>query len=297
MPKLFSNLPDEFEQYNPDNSYLDFVKDFATYDENGLLHSYDDEPSSLKIDRYGYKTFTWHSHGDLQRNDKPAYVQINNFLYNTFDSDGRSHSFNGMPSKISIQDDEVLMEWTEHGIPHRLDDKPAFLAKGPKSNPRYIYYNMGKTHRANNQPALANEKHTLWQVEGFNHNATGPSRIGLNKDEYIKPKIWHLYDVHLQEETFLAIKNFEAEKAVPLWVAFLYILHVIQDEEVNLFLDESSAWNNIFPVKWILRSWGITDKNYNERIVKLHANEWLVDQRISTLETLLTIVENAENSN
>jgi hypothetical protein len=140
------------------------------------------------------------------------------------------------------------------------------------------------------KPSL-NSPAFYWSLHKDLHNSNGPSRMKGSQSK----KEWYLYDVRLSQETFNNVKIFETEKAVPLWVAFLYVLNVIQDDELELFLKESGSWDTNFPINWVLKIWNVTDENFHNKVIDLHAKEWLVGQRLFTLDPLLKIIELEKN--
>jgi hypothetical protein len=292
MPKFFAGMPVEAEQFNPENLHFDLTKDYATYDENGFLHSYEDKPSSLTISTYGDKYFTWHSHGIQYRDDnKPVNIRVSPFLYDTFDAERKRHSFNDMPSRMSMENGVMWMEWYEHGKLHRENDKPALLTLGKEGFMECTYYKNNEEHRDNGKPAFFSKYNKSWKIEGIKHNSLGPQQTNEKQKYSSFSKFWTLYDVPIQQETFDIIKKLEMEKTVPLWVAFLYTFEVIGNDEFNLFLTEAGTWDESFPITWIFKSWGLTDENYKNKIKEKCDHERRPNTNAWTLEKLLKITE------
>jgi hypothetical protein len=297
MVKLYSNMPAELEKYNPEDVFTKYTQNFQSFDENGALHSYNDEPSKVRISRTGRKDLIWHSHGKAYRNsDKPSHISLSSKFFITLDEDEEKHSYNGMPSQIDFYNDITFLEWSNHGVTHREGDLPAEVTSTQEEVLEYVYYEQGIVHRANNQPSMLADHIKSWYVKGTPHNAISHSTIeeeGYQLDNISIYKTWHLYGVRLKEETFNSIKSFETENRVPLWVAFLYKLNVIGDTEISFFLKELNTWDGSFPMSWVFKTCGITDEVYDEKVKMLYRidGQMFDKKRLFPLEPVLKVVE------
>ena len=296
MPKLFSNMPAMFEKYNPEDVFADLTYDYVTYDEDGRLHSHNGQPSdvvNINMNSTNGKVIAWHAHGVISREKESPHIILSSSKFLTHDNLGRLHSFNGMPSKIINENFTTVLEWHDHGKLHRSGELPATIFAEKDKILAYSYYENGCLHRSNNQPAYTREFNQLWYVRGWQHNTKNHS--GFNKDHETSPspsfQAWRLYNAELSKETFDKIKSFEAEQAVPLWVAFLHTLEVIHDTELLLFLNESGSWDNTFPIKWVLKSWGVTSEKLNAKVAALYRREGRGVNYESYLTALLEITK------
>lgn len=295
MSKLFRYMPPVFEAYNPDDTFADLTFDYVTRNKKGYLHSFNDEPSSVaNTVKKEEKTMTWHSNGKVHRENESPHINLSPTRFLTHDSQGLKHSFNGMPGKTTSGELMTWLEWYDHGGLHREGDLPALLCANQDKILEYSYFEHDLLHRANNQPADVSVFSEAWYVKGWQHNAKGHSYINNEENSYSYLKnseTWHLYDVELTAETFEAIKNFEAEQMVPLWVAFLYKLEIIHDEEISLFLDEANSWDTTFPVKWVLKSWGVNEDDFQIQVRNLYRREELDIYGRIHFEALQQIIE------
>lgn len=304
MDKFFRNMPPALEQYNPEDTFDKFRKSYETFDENGLLHSFNDEPSKVIIHDTKQKDIMWHSHGELYRDDdRPARINLSRNSFMTLDENRKPHSYGNMPSKIDSTGAKIWLAWHNNGVPHRSGDLPAEVTSTQKEIVEYAYYEQGQLHRGNNQLSLLTDHSKAWLVKGIRHNSVNYSALelekGLDSSSLSARKAWHLYGTRVKEETFSAIKSFEAEKNVPLWVAFLYKLDVIGDSEINVFLNESGSWDNSFPISWVLKAWHITDEAYSDKVRELHLREkrFVSKRNFFPLTPILEIVNFEEGTN
>lgn len=110
---------------------------FCDKDEN--LHRRNNQPAVVSK-----KLRAWFVNGKLHRTgDKPALQRAE--IYN-------------------INENFPLEKYCINGVLHRDFDKPALIFGG--SNPRKIWYQNGKVHRANNSPAIICEKMLYYFNEG-----------------------------------------------------------------------------------------------------------------------------------
>jgi hypothetical protein len=92
----------------------------VTTDENGELHSHNDEPAFIKRD-HGSKV--WYNHGKIHRDgDKPAYISPDGIKM--WFKDGKKHRDEDRPAYIGKDGEK---EWWQHGSWHRDGDKPAMV--------------------------------------------------------------------------------------------------------------------------------------------------------------------------
>jgi len=68
-----------------------------TYNDDGKLHSFNDEPSSLQFSGQNTSIRTWHKNGKLHRDNGPAYVEIKNefFYFYKYYKNGLYHNVDG----------------------------------------------------------------------------------------------------------------------------------------------------------------------------------------------------------
>jgi hypothetical protein len=294
MVKFFRTMPPMLEQYNPEDTFADYTSDYVTCDEDGYLQSYDDKPSSVvNIPSTDTRAMTWHSRNKVCREKESPHLNMSPSKFLTHDDNGLLHSFNGMPSKTKCGQSIVWLEWHNHGGLHRDAGLPAAICANKDKILESSYYEDGKLHRGDNQPADVSLQSSLWYVKGWQHNAKGYSEINKGSGTRLAPlyKAWHLYDIRLSEEKFNSVKAFETEKGVPLWVAFLWKLDFIHDDELSLFLNESGAWDGVFPINWVLKCWGITDEVFKAKVKELYVMEDRDFGSIAYLDALLEISE------
>jgi hypothetical protein len=291
MLKFFSDLPAEFEQYNPVNACA-YFDERETRDENGLLHSYDDKPSRVKINGERTWEFLWHSHGKLHReNNQPPYLFFAKDVYVTLNADEKEHSFNGNPSKILYQlmSNSFTAVWAKNGATHRENDLPAILSINNDNNEliQEDYYKNGHCHRSGNRRATYNCNRESWEVKGIIHNDESYAELSKIMPPYLKK--WVLYGVPMKEHIFDSIKTFQREKNVPLWVAFFNSLELIEESEIDLLLDTVNNFDEV-PFQWVIRSLGITDEIFNKQIGDLFGRTKFIQETFS-LKAVETIVK------
>jgi hypothetical protein len=297
MVKLFPEMLAELEKYNPEDTFANYTQTCETFDEKGLLHSYNDEPSMVEIEDDGFRIIVWHSHGEIYREDNPAYVILSFDSFRTFDNEHELHSFHGMPSRIDFDQNTIDLDWHDHGTIHRENDLPARVTANHEKIVEYEHYVQGVGHRANNQPSSFNAYSTAWEVKGQLHNAEGHSNVELERKGPVSHinqfETWYLYGVQLTEETFKTIKALETQKTVPLWVAFLHTFEIIGDIELTLFLNDSGLWDETFPINWVLKSWGVTNERFSIKIREQYQRDGrtTLNSSFAPLKSFLEIAE------
>ena len=130
-------------KYHPAAIYPAGVKQWRN---NGELHSFNDEPSIIKLSRRGEITIQYyHKNGELHRDgDKPTY--ISKFGAQKYYKNGQVHRDGDKPAFINACGESYYV----NGRLHRDGDKPAVVAK----NGDIKYYKNGKLHRDNDKPAV-----------------------------------------------------------------------------------------------------------------------------------------------
>lgn len=295
---LFIGMPSTLEQYNPDERFANFVNS-ETVDVKGHFHSYGDAPSVIQQQRVDEQILIWHKHGVLSReNNQPPVITVSATSYSTFNELNQLHSYNGMPSEIKYYPapDVFELTWHKEGMFHHEEDKPALISTRKRAITTLAYYRDNKIHRANHRVASLTKHAKSYWVQGILHNSAGPAEI-TNKidDRKFLTKTWSLYGVNVPEKVFTTIQSVQKEKGIPSWVAFLHTINVITHEEIALFSDEAGSWSDTFPMKWVLKSWGVTEDFYNEKVDDVQRLVMSKRKRIHTLDTLIQITE-FENS-
>jgi hypothetical protein len=128
VKKLANKLPEKVnksaQKYKyeelPDGGYrIEDEDTVKTYDSNGELNSYDDEPSLIGTDGTRY----WNKHGLLHRdNDLPAVIYPNGSK--EWYQDGKMHRDNDHPAAIHPTG---IKYWYQNGQRHRDNDLPAVI--------------------------------------------------------------------------------------------------------------------------------------------------------------------------
>jgi hypothetical protein len=323
MPKCFNNLPAEFEQYNPEllrfSDFLDETsagypaKVIETWDNEGLLHSFDDKPSlgydyqpeSLKL--------IWTEHGKVYRQGKPAVVfMAPEKQYWVYNNDENLHSFDDTPASIyaSPTKDKVEISWMRNGVLHRENNLPALIVhreydeteitSSQTTSIEENYYVDGERHRGGSLPAYCRDKEKVWFVHGNLHNATGKA-ITFHNPVFEPNLSWGLYGVGMNGEIFTQIITYQTQNQVPLWVAFLRVLDVIDDQKIKPFKDNTNSWNINVPISWVLRAWSVTEEVIKNRINELQrgkieapvsVNHWRSDSQLKNFLKNIIFEEN-----
>jgi hypothetical protein len=291
MPKLFRNICDGFTPYNPEDDFT-HLKDGETFDENGLLHSYNDLPSQVFVDpeEYDARTFLWHSHGTLYReNNKPVVIIYDKTSYSTLNEDMVYHSFNENPSRISYNEyeDMLFVSYYENDGLHRENGLPAQLFFTKAGCEEVKFYENNKLHRLNDLPASydGSEDKKEWAINAYRHRENGPAITYPVTSPNIDK--WILFDVRISETQFTAIKKSQKEKDIPLWLAFLYVLKIVEEVNVNFFIENNL--HNELPLEWNLRNLGVTDEVFKQAIIELRKTQVKVYESEKTLTALIDI--------
>jgi hypothetical protein len=98
--------------------------DKVTYNDQGQLHSYDDEPSRVVIDQvHSSRRREWHRNGALHRDDDRPAVEV-----------------------MNMYGEEYVQGWYQHGVAHRVDG-PALLVGYTGIAQEHYYLFGGKVTR------------------------------------------------------------------------------------------------------------------------------------------------------
>jgi hypothetical protein len=282
--KHFKNFPAEFEQYNPD-TIEQYATGYETFDENRKLHSYNDEPSYAIVYAPGERQVVyWHSHGELDRPDnKPVSIStvqgyqyrtkdVLGYLYRTNDEQGNSHSYNDLPATMELRDDRFILTWLSHGKKHRDNGLPAeIVCKISPSLGSFIldeenYYLDGEKHREGELPALDGASVRTWYVKDTRHNTCGSAYSKDYSNVQTHYEQWYLYGVQFAEQLFNNFKHVETTYNVPSWVAFLIIFEMVTLKDVEIMREEEFKCNLDIPFVWVLRSLGITEETFLDKL-------------------------------
>lgn len=120
---------------------------------NGLLHSYDDQPSHTMYDQK-----MWHKDGEVHREGGLAAVINNEFS---------SWYFNGRPHRegdLPAVDGPSRKEWRVNGALHRDGDQPAIIAGDLQE-----WFVNGRRHREGDRPAIVDGRSQEYWVNGVRH--------------------------------------------------------------------------------------------------------------------------------
>lgn len=295
MPKLFKNICAEFDQYNPEDDFT-HLEDGETFDEDGLLHSFDDLPSQVSSSEYeGNRFFLWHSHGKLFRgNDKPVSITYGDNAYSTINANHSFQSYGGKPSRIAYDKNNKMIFasfYKEDGL-HRENGLPAQLIFHKTGCLETKFYENNRMHRDGGLPALFTGLEELdgtkqWVIKGYKHREDGPAILypttASNRDK------WFLFDIQVSETQFAAVKNVQKEKDIPLWLAFLSILKIVEEVQMNFFLE--SNLHNELSLEWSLKSLGVTDELFKQSIIELRKTQDINYETVKTLTALIAITK------
>jgi hypothetical protein len=277
MSKHFSNLPKQLEQYNPESyerySSQLYSQERKTFDEKGLLHSYNDEPSLVSIESFGKRGLFWHAHGVPYRaNNKPVHVVILAHSYKTYDENEKLHSYNGMPASITFyMKDKWNLTWYKKGSPHRENNLPADtywkvnrFRKGSAKLIEDSYFVDGERHRDGGLPAENTTETQISYIKGYMHNEETHAYSKNRKKTQASIKRWSLYGVDVPEEVFETFKQMEEKHLFPSWVNFLLILEAITESDMKAFSEAEGSFD--LPLLWVLRSLGITEEKFKKDV-------------------------------
>jgi hypothetical protein len=308
MVKFFPTMPAILELFNPDAPTKAWFGK-KTFDENGELHSYNDMPiySYEGIQRKGILKFkpslplalkpwqavwfSWYSHGKLYREgNKPARIQIMGKQYSAYDSEHNLHSYNGMPAKITLEDNdkEFRLEWFDHGLEHREGDLPSSVMYDVEGVfGLEMYKKHGVEHRNNNLPSRITAFSKTWTVEGYLHSITGASYI----DDRETKNMWALYGITFSKTKFDQIKAAANKNMIPAWAAFLLTFNLITQDHLIPFVDDEGKWNTLLPTSWVLHCWGITEETFQG---KEKEKKWGYSSARNHYKSFMTVITSEE---
>lgn len=161
-----------------------------TYDEDGKLHSFNDEPSQVFYSAFRGEVcrMKWHKHGVLHRGgDKPCFLEFNNegeltrvkwLVDDCFHRDG------DVPAKVFYENDltSCLVEWFEHNrFKQRDGNLPNSICCWFDDNTREEQW-------------FTEEEESL----ALFHNLAGPSIISYENDRVVSVK-YHVRGNFFQE--------------------------------------------------------------------------------------------------
>ena len=268
-------MPEEFEQYNPVVPPEEWYSSGSTYDENKLLHSFNDNPVLAEYSSHDKShTYTWYSHGKIAREDKkPAIVRVKINRYSTHDANMKFHSYNDEPAIVRFfpEDNMLKFSWCKNGKTHRDNDKPAIITIDSRGT-SYAYHIDGNPHRDNGMPAIVEPACKTWLVKGVLHNTEGFASLSFFLDfPDIKPEgvqSWGLYNILMPENIFNEIKSFQKRTNFPLWVSFLSVLGFADLKSLESFTLSDGKWNYGIPASWYLHALGVTDQKFIDGLNK-----------------------------
>lgn len=269
MSKYFQGLPAEFEQYNPE-AVTDYKLPYSdTFDEQGLLHSYNDKPATVNYSSTSQLVLTWYHHGVISRaENKPCRIACTKDYYSTLNENNEVHSFADLPSGIRVSNSNAnySLDWRKDGKLHRDGDLPSNIiwAQGHISFLRYA--KNGKGHRDDGLPAAVSDYNETWLIRGQLHNKYGVAIEEYDKQNSVATSQYSLYGVKMQEESFTRIQAYHISEQVPFWVAFLHELGLLTDETAISLKGDTSIFSYSVPTSWKLRSLGITNEKYKKAV-------------------------------
>lgn len=273
MVKHFANLPEVLEKYNPEALRREDFPFEETRDENGLYHSFNDQPAKISSDEDGH-VFTWYIHGLVSREgNKPSIITAGEASYSTYNDKFLRHSFNDSPAEMnSYSNGEYFyFNWFKNGIFHRENDLPACFVWAEDSRKEVTetleYFLDGASHRGMGKPAYVSEDIEKWIVFGGFHNRDKDGYGSEGYDSDGVPFGWRaLYGVALPEKEFDKIQTLSSSRNLPLWVSFLRITNFIDEVTFKQFEGEDSEWDYALPLDWQLRALGITNSIFEANI-------------------------------
>lgn len=300
---MFPTFADNLEQYNPEAFPIKLQYRKKTYDKDGNYHSYNDMPMFVSSNRDNplFYRLAWYSHGKKYREgNKPVSITLENGTYATYDENDKLHSYDGMPS--SIEHDEILnyldLQWHNHGMLHRDNDKPASISGSPKDYME-VYYQNDMVHRENFLPAIVKGEEKTWFIQDILHNVEGFAALSPKSLYYPQGITDHgLYGVVLPEETFQTVKVFAETTNAPLWLSFFVTLGIVEVEQVNsLTNSDTGKFESVFPINWLLHFWNITNETFTEKVNKLDNIYFYETHKPDfNLLSLLKVVEHEDKS-
>lgn len=287
MVKLFPNLPASLAFSSPEVPPAEWYGEY-TFDENELLHSYNDlpmmvdsvlDPKARRSDKHFSATlqvtstyeFRWYSHGKIFRSEnKPPIVKVSANMYSTYNEYRLLHSYDGKPSRVEVTDDDSFSgDWHKDGELHKDEGSPATVicdASGKIRLESYMVNGIG--HRGNGMPSETNPGVKTWMVEGVLHNSFGPAEEYEDLTKGPNLYTWSLYGAEITETVFLDIKELSNKTGSPLWAAFMFRLKIITLEHLAVFMNTEGEWESTAPVSWVLRAWNINAEKFSEKMDK-----------------------------
>jgi hypothetical protein len=269
VPKFFKRLPPAFEQFNPEAVTAYRLPYENTVDEQGLLHSFNDEPATVAYSATSQLVLTWYHHGQISRpNNKPCRIVCTKDFYSTLNANNEVHSYAGNPSSIrrSNSDSNFSFDWRENGELHREEDLPANIIWADGKILTVRYAKNGKGHRDNGRPAAISTYSKVWLTCGQLHNRHGFALDEKDNTTHASRLKYGLYGVKLQKETFKKVKAYHSAKEVPLWAAFLYELGLLTDDMMLSLKGNTSILDYSVPTSWKLRSLGVTNEKFKKAV-------------------------------
>jgi hypothetical protein len=195
-------------------------------------------------------------------------------LSETFDVNGKLHSFHDKPARISLSIDngKIIYEWCQHGDHGREGNKPVTVTKD----------------------------NLLGIVKTW--DAGGNLIDLLNIKTFESPRNYSLYNVPIAEENLKATLKHASKTRAPVWASWFLIMEAITQQQFDAFT-EDGIWNTQLPFRWILFMWNPNEIFEVEKIKPLYP-ELHEDLRaitgISTNELLyymeVSAVKYAENT-
>lgn len=275
MVKHFDNFPEGLEQYNPEIIQGSDFETPKTFDSQQQLHSFNDKPAvvaKVEASPRSYEEFLWYQHDKIYReNNQPPIVNARaNVAYESYNENYELQSYDGMPSNIicfkKYEELQFQLSWQDDGRLHREGDLPATIDIKHGEIVRSCYLQNGLIHRDNGLPSIIEKTGSSWYVNSALHNSKGPAVIFQEKESDDFSFKWALFGIALSKDVFLSIMSYHEKMKVPLWVAVLCVLKVINESEVNTLKDEENLWNTELPVEWLLKVWGVDEEKFKIRI-------------------------------
>jgi hypothetical protein len=263
MSKHFKTFPPAAEQYNPAAIKESDLLFSHTFDEAGRRHSVDGNPATF-AEHGGDKRLSWFNHGVLSGgNDKPSIINFQDNFYETYNEALQPQSYDGKPSGItsSVQEQIYTLEWRNKGLLHRGNDEPARIIYEVGTIVKEIYVLHGIKHRSGGKAAMVSSDEKIWYVQGQLHNPNGLAHKNMKSDLPYDNK-YGLYGVELPPAAFKRIKKLEQDKKIPLWVAFLAELNLIENEQLEILNVEETIWDYSISLLWQLHTLGINSENF-----------------------------------
>jgi hypothetical protein len=124
-----------YRENKPSYVILD-ADSFRTYDNEYELHSFNDMPSLIDVDK-GQTTLTWHNHGVNERQgDLPAIIRANQeqILQYSHYEQGKIHRANNQPASFS----NSIESWYVKGENHNAEGHSSIM-KSKNQNPEDTY--------------------------------------------------------------------------------------------------------------------------------------------------------------